>query len=36
MDKVYGLLPGPAGSSADVQVVAEGLSHPNGVTSHGR
>jgi hypothetical protein len=33
MDKVYGLLPDAAGGSATANVVAEGLSHPNGVAA---
>lgn len=33
MDKVYGLLPDPAGGSATASVIAEGLSHPNGVAA---
>ena len=33
MDKVYGVLPNQAGSSATVNIVAEGLSHPNGVAA---
>ena len=33
MDKVYGLLPDAGGSSATSTIIAEGLSHPNGVAA---
>ena len=33
MDKVYGLLPDASGASATTSIIAEGLSHPNGVAA---